>query len=376
MLAGGVTDTRNPSPVSCGTLFQAASLSKPVSAAIVLDWLKNNELSLNTPLVEMGEYGPPEIRKSPYYHTLTIGMVIGQCSGLPNWFEENSPKAFLMEPGKHFIYSGLAFEFLKELIEKQSNRAWEKIAQDFFSKAGMKTSTYQQCAASRLYGANNVAREHQGDLSPLPNRVSEDSEAVFTAGSLLTTASDYLVFLRYCLNDAFLRSTLLTPTTLLGHFPETPTAPDHIQWGLGMGIFHNQGKTIAFHWGNNTGSHAFCAMDMGTGDAVACFVNSENGPNIFQQCAEQIVGDMALLFQWLSNYCGFNAAIPCELSISPKVLMRSGDINSDTPSTVRSLLSTSSAFFRRLENDHLIEHRHDDDRLQHEYDKRFGLVPK
>jgi len=33
-------------------------------------------------------------------------------------------------------------------------------------------------------------------------------------------------------------------------------------------------------------------------------------------------------------------------------------------------------FFRKLQDEYLTEHRHDDPRLQHEYNKRLGLVLK
>jgi hypothetical protein len=39
-------------------------------------------------------------------------------------------------------------------------------------------------------------------------------------------------------------------------------------------------------------------------------------------------------------------------------------------------MSTKIGFFRKLEDKFLEENRHDDPRLQHEYDKRFGLVLK
>jgi hypothetical protein len=78
-----------------------------------------------------------------------------------------------------------------------------------------------------------------------------------------------------------------------------------------MGVYsegdpHNPEKTIAFHWGNNKGSVSFCAMDMATGDCVASFANSMNGPSVFQQIAKPVVGDITPLFQWLSTYCNFN----------------------------------------------------------------------
>lgn len=43
---------------------------------------------------------------------------------------------------------------------------------------------------------------------------------------------------------------------------------------------------------------------------------------------------------------------------------------------MRSLLLTNSGLFRRLENEYLTEHRHEDPRLQHAYDEKFGLVLK
>ena len=208
------------------------------------------------------------------------------------------------------------------MIEEHLGKPWEAIAQDFFAKVGMTNSTYQQSVASNLYGAN-VAREHQGDLSPIDNRTPSDSEKTFVAGSLLTTATDYVVFLQYCLNNPFLKSTLLTGSTPLGDFPKTPGIESRVQWGLGVGIYQDEEKTLAFHWGNNTGSHAFCAMNIDTGDCVACFINSENGPNIFQALSEAVVGDMSPLFEWLSHYCAFNAASPAELSISPTELIKS-----------------------------------------------------
>ncbi len=50
--------------------------------------------------------------------------------------------------------------------------------------------------------------------------------------------------------------------------------------------------------------------------------------------------------------------------------------SSESPHALSSLLSTDLGFFRKVENEFLEEHRHDDPRLQREYDKRFGLVLK
>ncbi|MBA2651146.1 MAG: hypothetical protein H0U73_02575, partial [Tatlockia sp.] len=124
-----------------------------------------NQWDLVTPLADIVEYGPPELKIDPNYRKLTTGMVIGQSSGLPNW----DATGFITTPGSHFIYSGVAFEFLQKAIETKMNTKWETLAESFFDKVGMQNSTFKQLAASRLKDGNrSVARAHQADGTPNP----------------------------------------------------------------------------------------------------------------------------------------------------------------------------------------------------------------
>ncbi|WP_083503918.1 serine hydrolase domain-containing protein [Legionella steelei] len=312
-VAYGKTDTSAPSTVDTNTLFQAASLSKPVSSAIILDLVHQGQWDLDTPLALITEYGPPELTKDPHYRTLTTRMVIGQCSGLANFGQPGDDGTKFIEiPNTRFTYSGVALDFLKEVVEKKTGKKWEEIAQDFFKRAGMKSSTFQrQLPDDYLNGIRrDVAKAHEVGPSPddhfTPLPPLPDNTPGIPAGSMLTTAEDYISFLQYCFKNDYLKSTLLTGA--LSELPQT-TSPEttQIQWGLGMGVYSSRDleKTIAFHWGNNKGSVAFCAMDMTTGDCAASFSNSMNGPSVFQQVAESIVGDIKPLFQWLSTYCCF-----------------------------------------------------------------------
>lgn len=317
-VAHGSIDTSALSSVDTNTLFQAASLSKPVSSAIVLDLVTQGKWDLDTPLADIADYGPPELRQDPHYRALTTRMVIGQCSGLANYGQDGDDGTkFIATPNTRFTYSGVALDFLKQVIEQKTGKEWEEIAQDFFKKAGMKSSTFQrQLPDGNLPGVHrDIAKAHManphpdGPLSPLPP-LPDDGRGVL-AGSMLTTAQDYTAFLQYCFKNDYLKSTLLTG--VLSKLPPT-TSPEtsQIEWGLGMGIYSNSDseKTIAFHWGNNTGSISFCAMDMETGDCVVSFANSMNGPSVFQQVAKSIVGDIEPLFKWLSKYCSFNDINP------------------------------------------------------------------
>ena len=258
---------------------------------------------LDKSLAEYGSFGPPELQQDLRYPELTTRMVIGQCSGLPNG--DNAEQKFIATPNTRFTYSGMGLDFLKKLIEETTHKKWETIAQAFFTKVGMESSTFKQLPASYLSGTRKVARAHEADGTPRAT-VPIDSPEI-PAGSLLTTAKDYITFLQYCFKNDYFRSTLMTGA--LSNLPPVSSPTAQIQWGLGMGVYSDSdskgNKTIAFHWGNNPGSNAFFAMDMATGDSVACFANSVNGPKVFHQVAEPIVGDMTPLFQWLSTYCNF-----------------------------------------------------------------------
>lgn len=187
VVAYGQTDTVAPSLVDTKTLFQAASLSKPVSAAIVLDLIDQDKYKpdqdkdkwgLNTPLLEYDpEFGPEELRKDKNYQIITIAMIIGHCSGLANFGQDGDDgKKFIAEPKSRFTYSGVAFDFLKKVIEKKTGKEWETIAQEFFKKAGMKNSTFKrQLSDGYLHDTpRDVAKGHLADSpnGPLAPRFS------------------------------------------------------------------------------------------------------------------------------------------------------------------------------------------------------------
>ena len=325
-MAYGQADTLALSPVDTNTLFQAASLSKPVSAAIVLDLIDQDKdkpeqdkdkWTLNTPLFKYdAEFGPEELRKDPNYQTLTIGMIIGQCSGLANFGQDGDDgKKFIADPKSRFTYSGVALDFLKKVIEKKTHKEWEAIAQDFFKKAGMENSTFKrQLPDGHLHNIpRDVAKAHVADPPMAPLSLYRHCQMMHQ-GSLL----DRCLQLQRTISPFY--SIALKISILTQHCWKViyQNSPQHCPprrhesngvWGWGFivkGDPQKPEKTIAFHWGNNKGSISFCAMDMATGDCVVSFANSMNGPTVFQQVAEPIVGDIKPLFQWLSKYCFFN----------------------------------------------------------------------
>ncbi|CEG57864.1 serine hydrolase domain-containing protein [Legionella fallonii] len=124
--AGVINNNTPQQPVTETTIFEAASLSKPVFAYIVLKMAERGELDLDIPLYDqIGDFGPPEkkIRNHDNYKKLTAGMILSHQAGLPNEFERSKPETFdfVTEVGKQFNYSGEAYCFLQEVVEKIAN---------------------------------------------------------------------------------------------------------------------------------------------------------------------------------------------------------------------------------------------------------------
>lgn len=168
----------------------------------------------------------------------------------------------------------------------------------------MSSSTFKQLPASRFSSTRELAKGHEVDGSTVPSMPADSPEV--PAASLLTTAEDYISFLQYCFRSNHLKSSLMEG--YLSNLPQ-PTGGAQVQWGLGMGVYSDNGSNIAFHWGNNPGNTSFFAIDTDSGDSIACFSNSVNGPNVFREFTKNIVGDTDKLFQWLSTYCCFSEQV-------------------------------------------------------------------
>jgi CubicO group peptidase (beta-lactamase class C family) len=93
--AFGTRDDSAQTPVDTATVFEAASLSKPVFAYLVLRLADRGELDLDRPLAEMLEYS--RVAHDARARRITARMVLSHGTGLPNWGGEQLTLHF--EPG-------------------------------------------------------------------------------------------------------------------------------------------------------------------------------------------------------------------------------------------------------------------------------------
>jgi CubicO group peptidase (beta-lactamase class C family) len=276
-------DTESPS--TQGSVFEAASLSKPVFAYAVLKLVQQGKMDLDAPVLKYLPHGyahrhrayladsPIDQVSDPKLSAVTVRMVLNHTSGLPNW--SDGPLVFDGEPGAKWQYSGEGYVLLQRAVEAVTGEALgEFMKHQIFDPLGMTHSAYTRQAALEKHIAPG-SNGHGDLLTPLPFR---EPVAAFT---LYTSASDYGRFL----------ATLLKDEPTLRQIVESPVSVStqlNLSWGLGWGLERNRAEVFLWHWGNNSGYRAFVMASPRTGDGFVMFTNNDMGLSLAEPLGEEV----------------------------------------------------------------------------------------
>ena len=293
--AFGVKSLETNEPVDTQTIFEAASLSKPVFAYAVLRLAERGEFDLDTPLADHLPY--ERLEHEARYRQITARIVMSHSTGLPNWGGDRLTLSF--DPGTAFNYSGEGFVYLQKTIEHLTGLTLDEVARrEVFEPLGMTRSSYLWQDA---FEDNIVARHSsRGTVSPI-RRPSEGN----AASSLMTTAEDYARFLGAIVQsegleaetiDAMLRPQMSVVSSRRGRDLE---AKQKVSWGLGWGLHPMDTGHAFWHWGDNGDIKSFTMTDYGTGNGFVYFANSADGLALGEVFAERVFGEPAWGLRWL-----------------------------------------------------------------------------
>lgn len=294
--AFGTTSTESGAPVTDATVFEAASLSKPVFAYAVLRMADRGEWDLDQPLWEILEY--ERLAHDERARQITTRQVLTHTTGLPNW--GGTPLQMNSDPGDRWNYSGEGFVYLQRAVEKQTGLTLEEIgALEVFDPLGMTSTHYKWVDAY-----DSLAAIPHDELGGTVNRRKPESGNA--AGSLHTTATDYANFV-----IALMRGEGLEPETheaMLAQGAELATAgwgddaeaKSNLFWGLGIGLSEGREGTSFWHWGDQGTARCFVVAYPETGDGLVYFTNSENGLAIGPAILDLAFDDDDWPLRWLS----------------------------------------------------------------------------
>jgi CubicO group peptidase (beta-lactamase class C family) len=287
--AFGVRSTETGEPIDTDTIFEAASLTKTLTAAAALKLVEEGKLDLDTPLCEYLPY--PKLAGDERYQKITARLVLTHTTGLPNWGNR-----LIREPGELYAYSGEGFLYLGRTIEKISGQGLGDFAREnIFTPLGMTRTSY---VWTEDYAANGAqGHDRHGVAQALRQRDEANGGA-----SLITTPTDYARYVCALLNGEVLKpetiAQMLSPQVHATKWGKTDL-DEHISWGWGWGIQPGVNGNGFWHWGNNGDLRGYTVAYGDKNEGLVFFSNSENAFGLAEPLVALITDETQWSMQWL-----------------------------------------------------------------------------
>ncbi|MEL6273511.1 MAG: serine hydrolase, partial [Bacteroidota bacterium] len=226
----GVQNNMGEEPVHELSLFEAASITKPVFAYAISRLVQRGEFDLDQPLYERLTF--PELEKTPDYKLMTGRHVLTHTTGLPNWGAR-----LLNKPGTKYGYSGEGFEYLKKawagaFDERMIKKINKLLEEEVTGQFGMKNTFFMDHPTLRERGVSG----HRNGVPTVQNW----PDGPGMAWSMQTSAKDFSQFAIALLNreglEPEMEKEMFSIQTPLPKENRRPGS-DEFAEGVGIGLF-------------------------------------------------------------------------------------------------------------------------------------------
>jgi CubicO group peptidase (beta-lactamase class C family) len=274
----GLANAKTGERATDKTVFEAASLGKPVFAYAVMKLVEQGKLDLDKPL---SDYVVEPFASDPRVNKITARIVLSHRTGFQNW-RRDQPLQIAFEPGTRFSYSGEGFVYLQRAVEAITHEPFDAfMRRTVFEPLGMSDTSYVWQPAYETRKA--FAHDETGNVAG-----RDVMHTPFAASSLHTTAADYGRFISAILERrgitdksvrAMLRPEIAVPEscTMCATISDPGPASRTISWGLGWSLFSSNGHHDFWHWGDNGAFKAYVIADDAHKSGVVMFMNGSGG---------------------------------------------------------------------------------------------------
>jgi CubicO group peptidase (beta-lactamase class C family) len=302
----GVRNAGIGSPVTTETVFEAASLTKPLFAYLALLTVDSHLLELDVPLVTYLDRDTIEMEviqhplnnegfRRDWFARITARHVLSHSSGMPH-VERAVPFPLFFEPGLRFRYSATGYYFLQLVVEKLKGEPLERIAEsELFRPLSMGRSSLVWLERFRADAADGH------DVLSRPQEIRKYQRA-HAAASMYTTASDYARFIAAVLGGKGLTESSKREMCT----PQIPMQGDD-SWGLGFGIQQDGNGDALWQWGDYGIFQNFVIAYPNRGAAVVYLSNSYNGLTIRDEIVRIAMGAEATTSENLARYPAYDS---------------------------------------------------------------------
>lgn len=276
----GKADLENGIAVKPATLFRLGSISKPITAAAVMQLAERGRLDLDAPIQKYVPDFPrkewPITARELLSHTAGIRHYAGReiestrhYTGMVESLAVFKDSDLLFEPGTRFSYSTYGYTLLGAVVEAASGaRFMDYVKENVFAPAKM-GATREDSVFDIIPGRTRGYRRGPGGA--IENCGLADTSYKIPGGGMLSTPADVIRFA-----IAMQRGVLLKPDTVKQMFTpvrlhDGATAP----YGLGWFVHETGGKKLVEHTGSQQGTATVLLTIPAEGLSVAVFSNLE-----------------------------------------------------------------------------------------------------
>jgi len=288
--AYGVTNLEHPLPVDGDTLFQIASITKTITATVVMRLVERGALDLDAPvrryLPEFRLRDEDAAKRATLRHLVThTGGWLGDCfadfgkgdDALARYVEAMADLEQLTPIGEVWHYSNSSFAVLGRLIEIATGKTYEAAVRELlFIPLGMSRSCFNADEAI----THRVAIGHViVDEQPRVARPWAFPRATTPVGGVVSSVRELLAYARFHLGDGRTPDggRLLSVGSI--ELMRTRLAPADNDRAVGVAWFLREvgGVTIQYHGGAAIGQQGVLMLAPERAFAIAVQTNSGRG---------------------------------------------------------------------------------------------------
>jgi CubicO group peptidase (beta-lactamase class C family) len=282
----GLKDIESKRLVDSETIFEGASLSKPLFTYFFMKMVDKGIVSLDEPMYKLLPH--PSIKDNDArYELITPRMVLSHSTGFPNW-SENKPIEMSFTPGTGFSYSGEAHQYLTAYLAVANKTNWQGGLEEIFEKEvtsplGMKHTYFVGNDYFKTHKATGYENSKPKELW-LPKSFG-------AAHTMHSEAIDFAKFLQAMINGDGLSNNSYTEILKeQNHFKEDNDLLKSGQtgWALGFAMKPTPNGTRYQHTGNNTGFRSYCCFYKDKKYGLVFFTNSNKASELYDKIGKYL----------------------------------------------------------------------------------------
>jgi len=305
----GFADLSSKRPATISTLYQAGSMSKPVTASAAMQLVEEGRIELDSPVKSRPTSSGIPLNILHYDQPITLRQILTHTAGLtvsgfggydtsasiPSIIEiiqgkppaNNPPIVVDLTPGTAWRYSGGGYVIAQFLMVEADGRNFPELMRDrVLLPVGMAASTFEQPLPSSR--SAEAATGYLADGRILEGRFHVYPE--MAAAGLWTTPSDlarWVIALERAYNGE--RSSLMSQTTA-----RAMLTPGLGNWGLGIAIKASIDGFLIVHGGSNLGFKGSLVGWPKGERAVVAMANGDDGMAVI----DPLVAAVAREYGW------------------------------------------------------------------------------